>query len=51
LSASNIEDAVRAVRPWGIDVASGVEAAPGVKSPERMRDLFAALAAVDREAK
>jgi phosphoribosylanthranilate isomerase len=51
LSASNVADAIRAVRPWGIDVSSGVEEAPGVKSPERMRELFAALAAVDREAK
>ena len=51
LSASNIGDAIRAVRPWGIDISSGVEDAPGVKSPQRMRDLFAALAAVDREAK
>ena len=51
LSASNVEDAIRAVRPWGIDVSSGVEEAPGVKSPQRMRELFAALAAVDREAK
>jgi phosphoribosylanthranilate isomerase len=39
------------VRPWGIDVSSGVEEAPGVKSSERMRELFAALAAADREAK
>jgi len=51
LSASNVGDAIRAVRPWGIDVSSGVEHAPGVKSRERMRELFAALAAVDREAK
>jgi phosphoribosylanthranilate isomerase len=51
LSASNVGDAIRAVRPWGIDVSSGVEAAPGVKSPERMRELFAALAAIDREGK
>ena len=51
LSASNVRDAIRAVRPWGIDVSSGVEAAPGVKSPEKMRELFAALALVDREGK
>lgn len=51
LSASNVGDAIRAVRPWGIDVSSGIEAAPGVKSSERMRDLFSALAAADREGK
>jgi phosphoribosylanthranilate isomerase len=51
LSAANIGDAIRAVRPWGVDVSSGVESTPGVKSAERMRELFAALATVDREGK
>lgn len=45
LSAANVAKAVDAVRPWGIDVSSGVEISPGIKSPERMRELFAALAA------
>ena len=30
-------------RPWGVDVSSGVETAPGVKDPERMRRLFDGL--------
>ena len=51
LSATNVGDAIRAVRPWGVDLSSGVEQAPGVKSPERMRELFAAVAAAGREEK
>jgi phosphoribosylanthranilate isomerase len=37
LTPENVRDAVRAVRPYGVDVASGVEQAPGVKDPEKLR--------------
>jgi phosphoribosylanthranilate isomerase len=43
LSAANIQLAVRSVRPYGIDVSSGVESAPGVKDPYRLRTFFEAL--------
>lgn len=37
LTAANVRDAVQACRPWGVDVAGGVEAAPGVKDPRLVR--------------
>jgi phosphoribosylanthranilate isomerase len=40
LSATNIAEAVDRVRPAGVDVSSGVESAPGVKSPRLMRAFF-----------
>src|SRR4051812_1346932 len=44
LTPDNVADGIAAVRPWGVDVASGVETAPGIKDPERMRAFFAAVA-------
>ncbi len=37
LTPANVFDAVTRVLPWGVDVCSGVEAAPGIKDGERMR--------------
>jgi len=37
LNAENVADSVRRVSPFGVDVASGVESAPGKKDRERMR--------------
>ena len=39
LSPSNVCDAIRAVKPFGVDVASGVESSPGRKSKEKV-ELF-----------
>jgi len=47
LVADNVIGAIRKVRPWAVDVSSGVEATPGVKSAERMTEFFRAVAEAD----
>ena len=44
LTAANVAQAVATVRPQAVDVASGVEAAPGKKDPEKLRAFFRAVA-------
>jgi phosphoribosylanthranilate isomerase len=41
LTPANVAEAVAKLRPWGVDVASGVEAAPGRKDPEKVREFVA----------
>jgi len=45
LDSANVGEAIAAVRPFGVDVSSGVEARPGVKSPLRIMQFIAAARA------
>lgn len=40
LNSENVSDAIRRVRPWAIDVSSGVEASPGIKDAQKMAAFF-----------
>jgi len=49
LTPDSVCEVVQAVRPYGVDVCSGVEAAPGRKDHPKIRDFIAAVRAADRE--
>jgi len=48
LSSENVGAAMVAVQPYAVDVASGVEDSPGIKSVLKMRAFFAAVRAADQ---
>jgi phosphoribosylanthranilate isomerase len=43
LTPENVVASIAAVQPWGVDVASGVEAEPGIKDPAKVEAFFAAV--------
>jgi phosphoribosylanthranilate isomerase len=45
LTPANVGAAIAAVRPFAVDVASGVESSPGHKDPDKMTEFAAAVAA------
>jgi len=42
LNASNVAEAIRLAKPWGVDASSGLESAPGIKDHDKVRQFVKA---------
>ena len=49
LNAQNVADAIARVRPYAVDVSSGIEHAKGIKDPDAMRRFVAAVRSADEQ--
>jgi phosphoribosylanthranilate isomerase len=43
LNALNVQAAIEAIHPWAVDVSSGVESSPGIKSADKMLEFVSAV--------
>jgi len=49
INPANVAEAIATLRPWGVDVASGVESVPGKKNPEKVWEFVARARAAGEE--
>ncbi|MDD5711674.1 MAG: phosphoribosylanthranilate isomerase [Smithellaceae bacterium] len=49
INAANVRDALNSVRPWGVDINSGCENAPGIKDHEKMRRIISLIRESDNQ--
>jgi phosphoribosylanthranilate isomerase len=48
LTRANVAQAVSTLKPWGVDVSSGVESSPGKKDPEKVKAFVTVVRQAER---
>ncbi len=48
LNADNVEEGIKYLNPYAVDVSSGLEKSPGIKEPKKIRAFFGAVNAIDK---
>lgn len=49
LTPENVTEAIHTIRPFAVDVASGVESAPGIKDPRKLRSFLESAKGIKRD--
>jgi len=49
LTPENVGEAISILKPWGVDVVSGVEERPGKKDPDKVRAFVKAVREADKK--
>ncbi len=49
INSSNVSSLVKDIRPFGVDISSGIETAPGIKSPDKIKEILEKIAEAEND--
>jgi len=49
ISSANVSALVKNIRPFGVDISSGIETAPGIKSPDKIKEILEKIAEAEND--
>ena len=49
VNSSNIYSLIKEIKPFGVDISSGIETAPGIKSPDRIHEILEKIAEAEND--
>ncbi len=49
INSSNVSSLVKEIKPFGVDISSGIETAPGIKSPDKIKEILDKIAEAEND--